>query len=84
MTAKELKNHTGEVMRSISRGEKIIVTLRGEPTAVILPIAEAERKKPVEIRPLQDAWGDIERSLRTSKPEFETWQEALKWSRKRM
>ncbi len=84
MTAKELKNHTGKVMRSISRGEKIVLTLRGEPTALILPIAETEKKKSVEVRPFQDAWDDIEQTLKASKPRFETWQKALGWSRKRM
>lgn len=84
MTAKELKNHTGEVMRSISKGEKVIVTLRGKPTAVILPIAEENRKVPLEVRAFKDAWEDIESSLKKSEPKFGTWQEALGWSRKRM
>lgn len=81
MTAKELKNHTGEAMRSVSRGEKIMVTLRGEPTAVILPFAEAKKKISFELRHFQDAWEDIERSLKASKPKFKTWQEALGWSK---
>jgi prevent-host-death family protein len=51
--ARELKQHTGEIIERVRRGERVILTLRGEPVAVISPMdrgaveeatrAEAER-----------------------------------------
>ncbi|MEK6725128.1 MAG: type II toxin-antitoxin system prevent-host-death family antitoxin [Deltaproteobacteria bacterium] len=84
MTAKDLKNHTGEVMRSIFKGEEIVVTLRGKPAAVILPFVESAKKKPLRPRPFEEAWKDIEKTLKKTGPEFKTWQEAMGWSRKRV
>ena len=84
MTAKELKNYTGEVMRTVSKGGEVVVTLRGNPAAVILPFAEAKKRKPLEIRSFEEAWIDIEKSLKKTKPQFKTWREAVRWSRNRM
>jgi prevent-host-death family protein len=38
--ARELKQHTGIVSR-VQRGERVILTLRGRPIAVISPIDQA-------------------------------------------
>lgn len=84
MTAKDLKNHTGEVMRAVSKGEEVVVTLRGKPAALILPFVDARKKEPLQLRSFDEAWRDIEKSLQKTKPECKTWQEALGWSRKRM
>jgi prevent-host-death family protein len=35
---RELKQHTGEIIESVRMGERVILTLRGEPVAVISPI----------------------------------------------
>ena len=35
---RELKQHTGEIIDSVRMGERILLTLRGEPVAVISPI----------------------------------------------
>lgn len=83
MTAKDLKNHTGEVMRRVSRGEEVVVTLRGRPAAVILPFASARGRAAGEARSFDEAWEDIEAALRKSRPAFKTWREAIGWSRKR-
>ncbi|MEK6589400.1 MAG: type II toxin-antitoxin system prevent-host-death family antitoxin [Nitrospinota bacterium] len=84
MTAKELKNHTGEVMRTVFKGEEVVVTFRGKPAAVILPFAKAKKKEPLELRAFNEAWRDIEKYLKKTKPKFKTWQEAIGWSRRRM
>lgn len=84
MTAKELKNQTGEAMRTVFKGEEVIVTLRGKPAAVILPFAKAKKKEPLDLRAFDEAWRDIEKSLKKTKPKFKTWQEAVAWSRKRI
>jgi len=36
--ARELKQHTGEMVERIRNGERMILTLRGEPVAVISPL----------------------------------------------
>lgn len=51
--ARELKQHTGEIVERVRNGERVLLTLRGEPVAVISPVdrkvieeaveAEAER-----------------------------------------
>lgn len=36
--ARELKQHTGEIIERVRNGERVILTLRGSPVAVISPI----------------------------------------------
>lgn len=36
--ARELKQHTGEIIERVRRGERVLLTLRGEPVAVISPV----------------------------------------------
>ncbi len=82
MTSKNLKNKTGEAMRAVSRGERIVVTLRGKPFALISPVT-AESLERVSLRPAEEAWKDIEDTLRRTKPEFKNTREAIAWTRKR-
>lgn len=46
VTAKELKNRTGEVLRRVRSGETMVVTLRGIPVARVVPEAPAPRRQP--------------------------------------
>jgi prevent-host-death family protein len=39
--ARDLKLHTGDVIARLRRGEPVMLTLRGEPLAVISPIDQA-------------------------------------------
>lgn len=39
---KELKNTTSRVIESVENGERVVVTKRGRPTAVIMSIDDAE------------------------------------------
>ncbi|PIZ38918.1 type II toxin-antitoxin system prevent-host-death family antitoxin [Candidatus Aquicultor secundus] len=82
VTARELKNKTGEIIRKAREGEKFLITVRGKPAAAILP-AEYLEKKTGDLRPAEQAWKDIEETLKQSSPEFKTWQEAMAWTRKR-
>lgn len=82
VSAKQLKNSTGEVLRRVGSGEKVLVTKRGKPCAVISPVAE-ERPGAVELRPYGDAWEDIEKALRSTKARHKTWEDAIRWSRRR-
>jgi prevent-host-death family protein len=80
VSAKELKNKTGEVLHRVERGQRVLITRRGKPLAVLSPAAGAELK-PAGLRDYKDAWKDIERDLRAKSPRFKTWKEALRETR---
>ena len=82
ISAKELKNRTGEVLRRVGAGEKVLITKRGKPCAVLSPVSEEEIPA-AGLRPYAEAWADIEETLSTSPPHYETWQEAMQWTRRR-
>ncbi len=80
VTAKELKNSTGDVLRRVRGGEKVIVTKRGRPCAVIFPVEDEQSV--VELRPYGEAWDDIQKALRRTKARHKTWEDAIRWSRR--
>jgi|Tabmets5t2r1_1033131.scaffolds.fasta_scaffold129506_2 prevent-host-death family protein len=83
ISAKELKNRTGDVLRRVGRGEKMLVTKRGKPCALLSPI-EKDRSLRAQLRPYNEAWEDIQKALRINKPRHKTWEEAIQWSRRRV
>ncbi len=80
ITAKELKNQTGKVLRRVGAGEKVLITKRGKPLAVLSPVEEGQLKPP-GVRSYEDAWVDIEKKLKRTRPRFKTWEEAMKATR---
>lgn len=46
--ARELKQHTGEVVERVRKGERVLLTLRGEPVAVIFPVDRDAIEEAVE------------------------------------
>lgn len=82
MAAKELKNKTGEAMRTVSNGNKVLITMRGNPFALISPVT-ADSLEKLHLRPMDTAWDDIEKTLKKNKPKFENLKEAMNWTRKR-
>ena len=82
MTARDLKNRTGEALRSVRHGEKVIITVHGKPRAILSPAGEAV-DFPDEGKNLDETWKEIEEALTRSRPPFKSWQEATHWSRKR-
>lgn len=82
MTARDLKNSTGEVVRTLRRGESVLLTFRGKPLGTIVPLRAGDLEAP-SIRPYEEAWGHIEKQLRRSKPHFASWKEAEDQSRGR-
>ena len=44
ITSKHLKQRTGEVLKRVRAGEKITITYRGKPIALIMPSSEKERE----------------------------------------
>lgn len=81
ISAKELKNRTGEVLRRVREGEKVLITKRGKPWAILSPVSEEEIPFP-DLRPYKEAWADIEKTLSSSPPHYETWEEAMQWTRR--
>jgi prevent-host-death family protein len=43
-TAKKLRFHTKELLESVSRGEEVVITMRGKPYAKLVP-NESPRSK---------------------------------------
>ena len=82
ITAKQLKQKTGEVIRRVRSGERLTITHRGKPVAVIFPPPEKENNLSGPVRPLEEAWKEIEASLEATEPEFKNWREAVKWARR--
>ena len=80
VSAKELKNKTGEVLHQVERGQRVLITKRGKPLAVLSPVAGGELK-PAGLRDYRDAWKDIEQELRVTGPRFKTWREAMRVAR---
>ena len=83
ITAKQLKQRTGEVLKKVRSGERLTVTYRGKPVAVIAPSTMEETRALETLRSFDEAWGDIEQTLRKTKPEFKGWREATEWVRNR-
>lgn len=81
MTAKELKNRTGDAFRAIGRGDRVVLTRRGKPAAMMVPVAGSEVGE--ELPPFEAAWSEIEEVLAASEPEFESVEEAMAATRRR-
>jgi prevent-host-death family protein len=83
VTAKQLKQKTGEIIKRIKSGERLILTYRGKPLAVIEPTTEKDIKGIRNVSDAVKAWERIESTLNTTSPEFKNWREATEWVRKR-
>ena len=44
-TAKKLRFHTKELLETVSRGEEVVITLRGIPYAKLVPYKKNTKKK---------------------------------------
>ena len=69
---RELKQHTGEILKRVRNGERVILTLRGEPVAVISPLDQNAIEEAVEIdarRAERESLG----WLATSESSFSFW-----------
>ena len=82
MTARDLKNSTGAVIRTLRRGESILLTFRGKPLGTIEPMRPGTRDVPA-IQPYEEAWTGIEAELKHSTPRFASWKDAEDASRSR-
>jgi prevent-host-death family protein len=83
ITAKQLKQKTGEIIKKVKSGERLTVTYRGKPVAIIAPATVEETATLKSLRTFDEAWSDIEETLRKTEPEFKGWREATEWVRNR-
>ncbi|HUE90434.1 MAG TPA: hypothetical protein VMO26_30480 [Vicinamibacterales bacterium] len=82
MSARDLKNSTGEVVRALRRGQTILLTFRGRPLGTIAPLG-ADLAEASLVPPYEEAWADIEEQLGRSTPRFASWRDAEDASRGR-
>ena len=82
VSAKELKNKTGNVLRLVAEGQVVLITKNRKPLAKVTLVSEQELER-LDLRPFDTAWQDIERALGGSKPRFKSMTEAMRWSRRR-
>jgi prevent-host-death family protein len=83
ITAKQLKQNTGEIIKRVKSGEHLTLTYRGKPIGVIAPPKAEKTTTMEEIRHFDEAWEDIEKTLGDTKPPFKGWKEAVAWARNR-
>jgi len=83
ITAKQLKQKTGQIIKKVKSGERLTVTYRGKPVAIIAPPTVEETEILKSLRTFDEAWRDIEATLRETEPEFKGWREATEWVRSR-
>jgi antitoxin (DNA-binding transcriptional repressor) of toxin-antitoxin stability system len=82
MSARELKNSTGEVIGTLPRGGSIVLTFRGKPLGTIEPLGSRTLDLPA-VQPYEEAWATIEAELKRSSPHFASWKDAEDESRRR-
>ena len=83
ITAKQLKQKTGEVIKRIKSGERLTLTYRGKPLAFIEPATDKDIKRVNRVSDAIKAWDRIESTLNSTNPEFQNWREATRWVRDR-
>ena len=83
ITAKQLKQKTGEVIRRIKSGERLTLTYRGKPLAIIEPTIKSDIKELNRVNESVKAWEKIESTLNSTNSEFKNWREATEWVRNR-
>jgi prevent-host-death family protein len=71
--ARELKQHTGEIIERVRGGERVLLTMRGEPVAVISPVDRGAIDEAVQIE-AQRAEKESLGWLAASEGAFEGWE----------
>jgi len=81
-TAKDLRTRTRQLLEMVRAGERLVITFRGRPVAVMSPASD-DSEALDDLRTIDDAWPDIVRTLRKSRPAFPTPEAAMRASRRR-
>jgi prevent-host-death family protein len=80
VTAKDLKNRTGEALRAIGRRERVLITRRGKPYAVLLPVEDVPDEPGDAVERLRE---EIRADARRHPPPFRRPEEMIAWMRGR-
>jgi prevent-host-death family protein len=80
ISARELKQHTCAVIERVQRGERLLLTHRGNPIAIITPIDRAAFD---ELLNREAANAESLSWLKASEPAFDFWENAedVVWDR---
>jgi prevent-host-death family protein len=80
VSARELRQHMGAVLERVQRGERLILTHRGNPIAIITPIDRAAFD---EILNREAAGAESLSWIKASEPAFDFWEDAedMVWDR---
>ena len=73
--ARELKQHTGEIVERVRNGERVLLTLRGEPVAVISPVDQRAIEEAIEVE-AEKAERESLGWLAASESSFSFWDNA--------
>jgi len=73
VAARELKQHTGAVIERVQRGERLLLTHRGNPIAIITPIDHAAFE---ELLNREAADAESLSWLKASEATFDFWENA--------
>ncbi len=57
-TAKDLRFHVKELLDTVSRGEEVIITLRGKPHAKLIPLKKIDKNNESVDNALFGIWKD--------------------------
>lgn len=81
ISARDLKQKTGDFIRRLRAGEPFVVTYRGRRIGVVTP-SPADSGESVPGTADED-WAEVEAALEASDPAFDDWREATSWIRGR-
>ena len=81
ITAKALKQHTGDFIRRLRAGEPFVLTYRGKRIGVVTPCADDQADGSSE--GVDERWAEVEAALTQSEPAFPDWSQATAWIRDR-
>lgn len=59
-TTKDLRLHTRELIAATDRGERVTITFRGKPRAMLTPIEQPEPASRAERNPAFGLWADVD------------------------
>ncbi len=81
ISARDLKQKTGDFIRRLRAGEPFVLTYRGRRIGVVTPSQEDSG----EAAPgtADGDWAEVESVLEATDPAFDDWQEATAWIRGR-
>lgn len=81
ITAKALKQNTGDFIRRLRAGEPFVLTYRGKRIGVVTPCAD-DHEDGSSAR-ADERWAEVEAALAESEPAFPDWAQATAWIRDR-